>query len=263
MMKDKGLGPTRRLLAATAALFLAPALWAAAPCTDNPWTTGWTAQWTPLFQGIEWTSACTTLLANGQPGTRTQPMNALRIDLQAPGLGFVATTRDSIAQGQTASQFLCGNGAQVAINANFAWRIDGSLNLIGLAMSAGQVISQPFGVPDATYVGPMALVLTKDNQASFLEVTQQTPPALYSAAWTAVAGGPQRASGTVPERPVPGPLMLVTDGANNSTSCVDVCPPETVAGRTAVALSQDRRYLYLMTIDGSDSNTAANGCPQG
>jgi hypothetical protein len=158
---------------------------------------------------------------------------------------------------------LCGNGAQVAINANFAWRIDGSLNLIGLAMSAGQMISQPFGVPDATYVGPMALVLTKDNQASFLEVTQQTPPALYSAAWTAVAGGPQRASGTVPERPVPGPLMLVTDGVNNNTSCVDVCPPETVAGRTAVALSQDRRYLYLMTIDGSDSNTAANGCPQG
>src|SRR5436853_1569648 len=105
MMKDKGLGPTRRLLAATAALFLAPALWAAAPCTDNPWTTGWTAQWTPLFQGIEWTSACTTLLANGQPGTRTQPMNALRIDLQAPGLGFVASTRDSIAQARRPLSF--------------------------------------------------------------------------------------------------------------------------------------------------------------
>lgn len=268
MMEDNELGPVRRLLAVMAALLIpwlvpGPALWAAPPCTDNPWQKGWTAQWTPLFQGIEWASACTTLLANGQPGTRTQPMNALRIDLQAPGIGFVASTGSSIPQGQMASQFLCGNGAQVAINANFAWRVDGSLTLMGIARSAGQMMSKPSSVPDATYVGPMALLITKDNQASFVEVTEQTPPALYSAAWTAVAGGPQRASGTVPERPVPGPLMLVTDGVNNATFCADVCPPETVAGRTAVALSRDKRYLYLMTLDGSDSNTGATGCPQG
>jgi hypothetical protein len=134
---------------------------------------------------------------------------------------------------------------------------------MGLAKSAGKMMSQPSSVPDATYVGPMALLLTNDNQASFVEVTQQTPSALYSQAWTAVAGGPQRASGTVPERPVPGPLMLVTGGVNNATFCADVCPPETVAGRTAVALTQDKKYLYLMTIDGTDSNTVANGCPEG
>jgi exopolysaccharide biosynthesis protein len=268
MLADNGRAPLRRLLAATAALLvqwlaMGPALSAAPLCTGNPWQKGWTPQWTPLFQGIDWTSACTTLLANGQPGTRTQPMNALRIDLQAPGIGFVASTASSTAQGQTASQFLCGNGAQVAVNANFGWRVNGSWAIMGLAKSAGQTISQLSSVPDATYVGPMALLITKDNQASFVEVTGQTPPALYSAAWTAVAGGPQRNSGTVPERPVPGPLMLVTDGVNNATFCADVCPPETVAGRTAVALSQDKRYLYLMAIDGSDSNTGATGCPQG
>jgi hypothetical protein len=270
-MKSNGLGPAGRLLAATAALFLArclvmgPALWASALCVDNPWKSGWTAHWTPLFQGIEWTSACTTILANNQPGPRTQPMNALRIDLLAPGIGFVATSGDpqSGLTGQTASQFLCSTGAQVAINANFAWHVNGSLTLMGLAKSAGKMMSQPSSVPDATYVGPMALLLTKSNQASFLEVTQQTPPALYAEAWTAVAGGPQRASGTVPERPVPGPLMLVTSGVNNATLCADVCPPETVAARTAVALSKDKHYLYLMTIDGSDSNTAATGCPEG
>jgi len=269
MIESNRWGGARVLLAIailllTQGLGMAPALRAAMPCTDNPWKAGWSAQWTPLFQGIDWSSACTTLLANGQPGTRTQPMNVLRIDLQAPGIGFVATTgSQSVGQGQTASQFLCGNHAQVAINANLAWKVNGSFQLMGLAMSAGQMMSQPSSVPDATYVGPMALLLTQNNQASFMEVTQQTAPALYATAWTAVAGGPQRASGTVPERPVPGPLMLVTDGANNATFCADVCPPETVAARTAVALSQDKRYLYLMTIDGSDSNTAANGCPEG
>jgi hypothetical protein len=243
---------------------MTPALRATVTCTDNPWAAGWTPKWTPLFQGIDWTSACTTRLANGQAGTRTQPMNALRIDLQAPGIGFVATSdKHTSATGQTASQFLCTNHAQVAINANFAWRIGNAYQLMGLAISAGQSMSQPSSVPDATYVGPMALMITKSNQASFLEATQQTPPSLYSTAWTAVAGGPQRASGTVPERPVPGPLMLVSDGTNNATLCADACPPETVAARTAVALSQDGRYLTLMAIDGSDSNTGADGCPTG
>jgi hypothetical protein len=194
----------------------APPLRAAATCTDNPWTAGWTPKWTPLFKGIDWTSACTTRLANGQPGTRTQPMNALRIDLQAPGIGFVATSdKHTSATGQTASQFLCANHAQVAINANFAWRINNAYQLMGLAISAGQSMSQPSSVPDATYVGPMALMITRSNQASFLEATQQTPPSLYSGACTAVAGGPQRASGTVPERPVPNALNL--DGGGSTT----------------------------------------------
>jgi hypothetical protein len=248
----------------TQALGMAPALRAAMPCVDNPWKAGWTPQWTPLFQGIEWTSACTTLLANGQPGTRTQPMNALRIDLQAPGIGFVATSGFlSTSQGLTAAQFLCGNGARVAINANFAWRINNAFTIMGLAKSEGKLMSQPSSVPDATYVGPMALMITKNNQASFVEVTKNTVPSVYESAWTAVAGGPQRDTGDVPERPVPGPLMLVTDGVNRATFCADVCPPETVAGRTAVALDATSRYLYMMTIDGSDSNTVANDCPQG
>jgi hypothetical protein len=223
----------------------------------NPWNGSWTPTWTPVFVGVDWTSACTKIPADSNPGhARIQPMNALRVDLRAEGIEFVATSEEG--QGKTVSEFLCEKKAQVAINGNLAVynRDRTKLILMGLAKSAGTMVSDLNHVPDATWVGAMALLVTRDNQARFAEVTENTLPRVYQDAWTAVAGSPQPIDakvGVLQERPVPGPLMLLTDGHNNATPCANDCPPEIVAARTSVGLSKDHKFLYLMTIDGSDN----------
>ncbi|HEY0512864.1 MAG TPA: phosphodiester glycosidase family protein [Thermoanaerobaculia bacterium] len=223
----------------------------------NPWNGSWAPAWTPVFVGVDWTSACTGLAAN--PGTgsaRVQPMNALRVDLHAAGIEFVATSEEG--KGQTVSDFLCTKKAQVAINGNLAVynREKTKLILMGLAKSEGKMVSDLEHVPDATWVGAMALLITRNNHARFAEATGTTIPTIYEDAWTAVAGSPQPIDavvGHLQERPVQGPLMLLTGGHNNATPCANDCPPEIVAARTSVGLSEDHRYLYLMTIDGSDN----------
>jgi exopolysaccharide biosynthesis protein len=239
------------------------------PCLGkavNPWNGGWAPAWTPVFVGVDWTSACTTIpAAHPNPGSpRIQPMSAMRIDLRAEGIEFVATSEEG--QGRTVSEFLCEKQAQVAINGNLAvYNSEGTkLILMGLAKSAGRMVSDLSHVPDGTWVGAMALLITRDNQARFAEVTENTVPKVYQDAWTAVAGSPQpidAQKGVLQERPVPGPLLLLTDGRNNAAPCANDCPPEIVAARTSVGLSRDHKFLYLMTIDGSDNgNCQGNQC---
>lgn len=268
-----------RALCCAVLLLVAAPLAGQAPCDDNPWTSGWAPSWKSLFQGIDWMSACTTRLPSqpGTPGVRTQRANALRIDLQAPGIQFfsapkVASAGSYDTNGQRASDFLCTWGLQVAINANFFWPCCTEepksppktppppipVKLCGLAADAGQVVSELTSVPQASDAGVEALLIRAGNQASFATVTQGTK--LPAGLCTAVAGSPQPAqSGYCPQSRVQGPLMLLAGGSNQSPASSDPNPPEMVAARTAVALGKDGRFLFLLTLDGTDNSTSGAG----
>ncbi len=266
-------------LALTLLLSIALPLAGQAPCTDNPWLPGWSPKWQPLFQGIDWMGACTTYLPSQptQPNVRTQRANGLRIDLTAPGIQFFSAPKPSGAgtsydtHAQRASDFLCTWGLQVAVNANFFWPCcsaepgtppaPNQVQLCGLAVAAGQTVSELSSVPVGADAGVEALLLTGKNQAGKNQASFQTitrgalvPPGTC----TAVAGSPQPlGSGFCPQTRVPGPVLLLKGGANQANSATDPTPPEKVAARTAVATSEDGRYLYLLTIDGTDGS--ANG----
>jgi hypothetical protein len=245
----------------------APLGQAADDCTGNPWLLGWSPQWHALFQGIDWTAYCTTYLPTAikTPGVRTQKVNALRIDLQNPNIQFVSTPEavGGGTVGQVAAQFLCATGAQVAINASFTWGgcVNGNFAVLGLEKSLGQLVSNLASVPTALYAGSEALLITKENKASFETVIESTPARVYANAWTAVAGSPQPIAGSTcpPSSRVPGPPRLLLGGRIESDPGTDANPPEIVAARTAVGLSADRRYLFMMTIDGADHSTCGAG----
>lgn len=274
---------TRVLLIAVCTLALAAtAARAADDCNDNPWVSGWSPTWRRLFKGIEWAGACTTRLPTNPnvERQRIQRVNVLRIDLEDPDIQFFTTPKATEpgvtydTKGQVASQFLCEYGLQVAVNASFSWpccSYEGqpapNFDLCGLARSAGATVSELSSVPDPSYVGATALMITGDNKASFRTIT--APGACAATqngcvprdVCTAVAGGPQVAGsgGYCPQKPVPGPLMLIQDGLNMSCPCTDAAPPEKVAARTAVGVSRDGRRMFLMTIDAAEGSASGAG----
>jgi hypothetical protein len=244
-------------------------------CTGNPWESAWKPDWKPLFKGIEWAGACTTRLPSnpGTPGVRTQRVNALRIDLKDPDIRFFSTPRapqggtQFDTKGQVASELLCEYGLQVVINASFSWpcchyeteKNPPDFKLCGLARSAGATVSELSSVPDPSYSGATALMITGKNEASFRTITALND-CIPADICTAVAGGPQVAVGNYcPQKAVPGPLMLLQDGMNMSCAASDANPPETVAPRTAVGLSRDGRSMLMITIDGEEGTSGGAG----
>lgn len=180
--------------------------------------------WTPLFDGVELTRGTTD-----EP--RLQKIAAVRIDLKAPGIEFLVTPDNGQApketNSQTTSEFLLGHHLQVAINANFfAPCCDpGNKDLLGLAVARGVVVSPPR--PSGT--GSVALCLTRDNQARIVRTAEGFST---EGVWTAVAGSEQILGGGV--KPT-----LENTGFNNATH-----------PRTALGISGDGRYLFLLVIDG-------------
>jgi exopolysaccharide biosynthesis protein len=198
--------------------------------------------WVPIFQGIEQATG-----TNNATTTVALAVNALRIDLQDPDIrlmltppltnNYVANQRETLMR--TPSEFLVEHDLQVAINAVYfdpsgynnpsgtpAW-------LTGVAISEGRVVSEQAGTVDSE----SAMLFTTNNQASF--VSLNSPPASTEGIFTAF-------SGLYP---------LVTDGVNisfaytNRGGTLHMRQP-----RTAYGLSQDGRYLILLTIDGRQND---------
>jgi Phosphodiester glycosidase len=219
--------------------------------------------------------------AFGWPVAREQIVNVMRIDLQTPGLSFITT--QSGGQYSTVNErifdFLTTNpSVRLAINGALAAAVGGQdgddAALFGLAKSEGQLVCDPTkpvnqpqpteeaDVPDSTYTGAAVLTITKDNQASFQIITQAqpgTPPG--DDVWTALAGSPQPWNQTPAWPPVhfveglqPNQVMVLVGGQNQGIPSADGVGSgghaELIAARTAVGLSQDKRYLFLLTIDG-------------
>lgn len=172
--------------------------------------------WKPLFQGVD-------ILQERRSEPRPIALFVVRVDLQAPGVEFLVTPSNGDEPGDTGGQkattFLAEHGCQLAINASpFSpvGEIEGeSRDVLGLSVSRGDVYSRSHG-------GNGALLITEDNRATIAR-----PPFDTEGVHNAVGGFG----------------LLLEDG-------VIVAGGEERHPRTAVGVSEDGRYLYLLIIDG-------------
>lgn len=156
----------------------------------------------------------------------------LRIDTSKKNISFCTTPpnpnyevnkRETVRQ--TTVDFLLENDLAVAVNANFytpfnaeTQKKPGDSNALGTEVWQGQLVSPPEqGYPTFT--------ITADNQCAIEELG---PNSDLSGIETAVAGSP----------------ILLRNGEINETNDKAVHP------RTAVGLSGEGRYVWLLVIDG-------------
>jgi hypothetical protein len=209
--------------------------------------------WVPLFKGID--HAVGTNTPDGSGFAELQVVNALRVDLTDPDVRFFSTPRYSnyIPDGTgtcgyetavlTATNFLRTYNLQVAINANnfhdpctadspsYTLAEGTPVRVTGALVSTGQVVSVQEGAVDDS-----SFLFTSNNVATF--VPTNWPPAPTGGAYTVVSGL----------------YAVLVNGVNVAYNYLG--NPDFVHGlnpRTAYGLSQDRHYLYLVTIDGRQS----------
>lgn len=179
----------------------------------------------PVFQGVS--EATLTV-----PGKHASVGYVLRVDLRAPGISFVTTQHAGAKEtiSETTKDFAEQDHLQAAINAGFftpcCSKKPEAKNILGLMLSNGAVVA-PLS---ADQNRRDALLITKDNHAVIEPVTPQTN---LSSFYTAVTGSAE----------------IVRDGKN--TGNVNLLNGAALANpRTLVGLSRDRRYLYIVAIDG-------------
>jgi hypothetical protein len=187
--------------------------------------------WTPIFKGID--------LAGGQQeatvgGEFNHRVLCYRVDLFDPDVVLFTTPKctncggyDTVAQ--NTSHFLEQYGLQVAINGGFYSSSAGPNDVPlgtpedvrGMALSLGNLVSP---ADDPTRAA--TLLFTTNNQPTLVpNNTGVSTEGVYTA--------------------VSGDRVLLTNGV------VAVVPiPNDRDPRTAIGVSQDRRYLYLLTLDG-------------
>jgi len=195
--------------------------------------------WVPIFKGIDHATGTETNAVNIY-----LLVNALRIDLHDPDVQMFTDppctncTFPNETIGYSTSSFLKTYGVQVAVNANFynpcCFYNDGiQMDVIGLSISKGRVVSAQEGPSDASNV-----MFTTNKQV--IMISTNWPPTNTTGIYTAVSGH----------------YPLVTNGVNFSYSytndTIDIYIHQRQP-RTAVGVSQDGRYLYLVTIDGRQS----------
>jgi hypothetical protein len=188
--------------------------------------------WVPKFKGVD-LSISTNIPPSGGELVRRQVVSALRVDLSDPDVQFFTTPRISgYQEGQreiaayTVSDFLRNNRLQAVINANFFSEgqyylpAGTPMDVFGLAISQGVVVS-----PQDTSVQDAALMFDSNNVPTVVHTNWPARPT--DGVFTAVAGN----------------YPLLVAGRNIGRK-FDFEP------RTVYGISEDRRYLYLVTIDG-------------
>lgn len=209
---------------AAVVLFVCAALRLEAQLTIGPWV--------PQFKGVD-LSISTNIPPTGADLLRLQVVYALRVDLSDPDVRFFTTPRISgYDEGQreiaayTASDFLQNNDLQAVINANFFsegqyYLPPGTpMDVFGLQISEGVVVS-----PQENGSYRAALMFDSNNVPTIVHTNW--PARSTAGVYTAVAGNT--------------PLLVAGRNVGRRT---DVDP------RTVFGVSQDRRYLYLVAIDG-------------
>ena len=189
--------------------------------------------WTPLFKGIDYS------VSTNRPPTTDFPdmhvVHAFRVDLQDPDIRLLTTPRiadyqanDQETAGLTVSDFLLTNHVQAAINANFfgpgTYYLPAGtpMDVYGLSISEGVVVSAQ---ESRSYSATFAF----DAQNRATVIHTNWPAHAVTDFFTAVSGSPS----------------LVIAGKNVASKTSRELDP-----RTAFGLSEDRRYLYLVGIDG-------------
>jgi hypothetical protein len=251
--------------------------------------------WRPLFQiNGNWVEGIQYATGKAMPGfgiAAEQNATVVRIDLKnTPGLQFYTSPAADLG-GNTIEQFLTATDTPLstvlAINAGLAAPGGGSNYLFGAAISQGNVVCDPTqpvqgadpDVRDSNDAGTVALTITQDLQAAFQVINAQTglptglwpnPPISWSSIYTAVSGSPNVPPNQVPPTPfntgllLPGAAMVLQDGWNNG---VPFRPNDLnaaddavwLAARTAVGLSADNNYLFLLTVDGVEDPSMRYG----
>lgn len=192
------------------------------------------SEWTPLYKGIE---HATMRQVPGDGDSAYLYISVLKVDLLDPDIQLLSTPPiTNYVQGSretganSVSGFLQDNRVQVAINANFynpneVTAIGTPMNVLGLHISQGRVVgpAQQFDYRSSFY-------FTTNKEAFFYPTNW--PAKSTNGIYTAVTGL----------------YPLLYEGivvANNATSPVNGREP-----RTAIGTSKNKRYLYMMTVDG-------------
>jgi hypothetical protein len=194
--------------------------------------------WVPIFKGIEQADG-----TNNGGGTVSLSVNALRIDLQDPDIRLFVTPpvtnnyepdrRETLLQ--TPREFLLEHRLKVAVNSGYFSPAGYTLPSGTPASLQGEVISEGRLVSEQTITNDSlsAMLFTTNNQPTFLFINW---PA------TSTDGVFNAVSGMYP---------LLSNGVNisyaytNDSSTIHRRQP-----RTAFGLSEDNRYLIVITIDG-------------
>ncbi len=217
--------------------------------------------WVPIFKGIEraiGTNTPTTFYTNNgvayTNGT-LQVANCLRIDLSDPDIRLFHSPRatnyvleSSETYSISVSNFVKKYGVQVASVANFyqtfngsTWTSDPNLEglrsrIFGLAISTGQVVSVPDFGPDSN--NRYASILFTTNNTASLALSNAPPGTSTAGIYTAVSGYY---------------AVLTNDVIIGAPALIATYPDPTFHNfepRTIFGLSADRRYFYMLVIDG-------------
>lgn len=224
------------------------ALWASLvlSCTGAQCQTVMSA-WEPLFKGVD--HAVGTNTPGAGQFLNLQVVHFLRVDLSDPDVrlfasppvtNYLAETRESSAY--TTTNALRIYRLQAIINAN-PFYLPGSrnptsytmpegtvLDVNGLLISQGQVVS-----PQESREDSSAMLFSSNNVPTF--VSTNWPARDTTGAFTAVAG----------------PYSILVNGVNVGSNYFGLGGIHSLEPRTAMGISQDRRYLYLLVIDGRQS----------
>lgn len=166
-----------------------------------------------------WTALAPGLLRwQGEPG-----LHALRLDLQAPGLRLALSPLAD--KGQAIDALPAAQAALAAFNASF---FDRAFRMRGLTVSAGEAWPEPMAPQDSP------LLACDAAQACQLQLAP--PYALPAGTHTAAAGTPWLLR--------QGQARTADDDARCAAFCASPHP------RTALGLSADRRYLFVLLAEG-------------
>lgn len=181
-------------------------------------------EWTPVFQGVDY--------AHFEVADPLMKVHVLRIDSQAPGISFVTTGRcenykanEVETERRTAPDFLMENDLEAAINANFyapfnfqTRRSRGPSNPKGLVISDGVLVSPAEN-------GFASFIQNRDGLFSIRTVQPGDP---LDGIQLAVSGN-----------------QILMEGGKRVDSADSARHP-----RTAVGVSQDRKTVYFVVVDG-------------
>lgn len=194
--------------------------------------------WVPMFQGIDHLRATNSISSTDFDNLMVA--NAIRIDLLDPDIEFLSSPRIANYQsnvretaGMTVSRFTKVNGVQVAVNAGFfnpqEYYLPEATPMVvsGLLISRGQLVSPANGSMYAA-----ALMIDAANHASI--VPTNWPPVSTTGVYTAISGD----------------YPLLQGGVNIGRKYFNLGGAHDRNPRTAVGISENRRYLFLLTIDG-------------
>jgi len=209
--------------------------------------------WIPIYKGVDraagTNSGSTPYVANGVNLTDStlQVANCVRVDLLEPSIQlfptppaspYVAGSQETFAFAIT--NFMKNNGVQIGVDANFYNTSQGSdpttegiaANVEGLLITTGRVVS-------ANVVGEnrFATLMFTTNKVPVISFYNVPPGSNTAGIYTAVTGY----------------YPILSNGVNIGAAASTSYPDSTIhqdQPRTAYGLSADRRYLYLMVIDG-------------